>query len=128
VRYRGVFFLGVWISRVPDMRLVDRENQITVNESREMAAAMFGELVKAVVDVRLQVMAVDAELQSDEEAFLLERGSEQEDLWYKSRLRELLRVREALADYFVFDNSYHSSDEAWLSYFRFFLLAARGNR
>jgi len=46
----------------------------------------------------------------------------------RGRLRELLRVREALADYFVFDNSYHSSDETWLRYFRFFLLAARGNR
>ena len=46
----------------------------------------------------------------------------------RQRLRELLRVREALADYFVFDNSYKSSDEAWRRYFRFFLLAARGNR
>jgi len=60
---------------------VDRENQITVNELRQMAAAMFGELVKAVVDVRLETMVVDAELHSDEEAFLLERGSEQKDLW-----------------------------------------------
>jgi hypothetical protein len=46
-----------------------------------MAAAMFGDLVKAVVDVRWETMAVDAELHSDEEAFLLERGSKQEDLW-----------------------------------------------
>lgn len=46
----------------------------------------------------------------------------------RGRLRELLRVREALADYFVFDNSYHSTDDAWLRYFRFFFLAARGNR
>ncbi len=46
----------------------------------------------------------------------------------RTRLRELLRVREALADYFVFDNSYSSSDEAWRRYFRFFLFAARGNR
>jgi hypothetical protein len=46
----------------------------------------------------------------------------------RNRLRELVRVREALADYFVFDNSYQSSDEAWQRYFRFFLLAARGNR
>jgi len=46
-----------------------------------MAAAMFGDLVKAVVDVRRKVMAVDAEMHSDEEAFLLDRGSAQEDLW-----------------------------------------------
>ncbi len=46
----------------------------------------------------------------------------------RKRLRELLRVREALADYFVFDNTYRSTDEAWRRCFRFFLFAARGNR
>ena len=46
-----------------------------------MSAAMFGDLVKAVVDVKREIMAVDAELHSDEEASLLERGSAQEDLW-----------------------------------------------
>jgi hypothetical protein len=46
----------------------------------------------------------------------------------RGRLRELSRVREALADYFAFDNTYRSSDEAWQRYFRFFLMAARGNR
>ncbi len=46
----------------------------------------------------------------------------------RSRLRELLRVREALADYFVFDNAYRSTDQDWQRYFRFFLMAARGNR
>ena len=46
-----------------------------------MSAAMFGDLVKAVIDVKREIMAVDAELHSDEEAFLLERGSAQEDLW-----------------------------------------------
>jgi methylphosphotriester-DNA--protein-cysteine methyltransferase len=46
----------------------------------------------------------------------------------RTRLRELLRVREALADHFAFDNIYQSSHEAWQRYFRFFLMAARGNR
>jgi hypothetical protein len=46
-----------------------------------MAAAMFGDLVKAFVDVKREAMAVDAELHADEESFLLSRGSEQEDLW-----------------------------------------------
>jgi hypothetical protein len=46
-----------------------------------MASAMFGDLVKAVVDVRRERMAVDAELHSDQEAYLLENGSEQRDLW-----------------------------------------------
>ena len=46
----------------------------------------------------------------------------------RGRLRELSRVREALADYFAFDNEYRSTDEDWQRYFRFFLMAARGNR
>ncbi len=46
-----------------------------------MAEAMFGDLVKAVVDIRLATMVVDAELHADQEALLLERGSNQADLW-----------------------------------------------
>ena len=46
----------------------------------------------------------------------------------RSRLRELLRVREALADHFAFDNTYQSSPESWQRYFRCFLVAARGGR
>jgi hypothetical protein len=38
-------------------------------------------MVKAVVDVSEGTMVVDAELHADQEAFLLERGSKQEDLW-----------------------------------------------
>ena len=38
-------------------------------------------MVKAVVDIERQIMAMDAELHADEEAALLENGSCQEDLW-----------------------------------------------
>ena len=44
----------------------------------------------------------------------------------RGRLKELLRVRETLADSFVFDNSYQSTPESWQRYFRCFLFAARG--
>lgn len=43
----------------------------------------------------------------------------------KNRLKEITRVREALVDYFVFDNSYHSSDKQWQKYFYSFNFAAR---
>ena len=46
----------------------------------------------------------------------------------RTRLRELLRVREALADYFVFNNDYQSTPESWQQYFRAFLFAVRGKR
>ena len=61
------------------MKLV--ETEITMGELRSMAEARFGDLVKAVVDVRRGVMAVDADLHSDEEALLIEQGSTQGDLW-----------------------------------------------
>ena len=53
----------------------------SIKELKEMAATLFGEMVKAVVDVEKKVVAVDAELHSDLEALLLERGSKQKDLW-----------------------------------------------
>jgi hypothetical protein len=46
----------------------------------------------------------------------------------RSRLKELLRVREAISDHFYFDNFYQSTPESWQRYFRSFLIAARGNR
>ncbi len=42
-----------------------------------------------------------------------------------SRLKELLRLRETLADYFAFDNQYKSTDKNWQSYFYAFNFAAR---
>ncbi len=56
-------------------------DKITISELREMAKNMFGNLVKAVVDVDQEIMAIDAELHSDEEARLLENSSKQENLW-----------------------------------------------
>jgi len=63
------------------MRVVDRENRLSLFELQEMAAGMFGDLVKAVVDVNREIMIVDAELHADAEAMLLENGSDQADLW-----------------------------------------------
>lgn len=50
-----------------------------------------------------------------------------EDKKNTGRLKELLRVREALADYFWFKNEYGSSDEKWHKYFYCFHFAARKN-
>ena len=46
-----------------------------------MAAGMFGDMVKAVVDLDRELLALDAELHSDLEALLLENGSKQKSLW-----------------------------------------------
>lgn len=50
-------------------------------EDLKQMSAMFGNMVKAVVDVNKELIAVDAELHSDLEALLLEHGSHQRDLW-----------------------------------------------
>lgn len=63
------------------MRIVRPDEPITLEELKTMAAATFGDLVKAVVDVERNVMAVDAELHADQEAVLLEQGSRQCNLW-----------------------------------------------
>ena len=57
------------------------ESEITISELKIMAEKMFGNLVKAVVDIDKGLMAVDAELHADEEAILIEHGSKQKDLW-----------------------------------------------
>ena len=41
----------------------------------------YQELIKAVIDIRLKVIALDAEMHADLEEVLLEQGSTQEDLW-----------------------------------------------
>lgn len=56
-------------------------DRIDLVELKGMAERSFGTLVKAVVDVESGIMAVDAELHSDQEALLLEGGSAQRDLW-----------------------------------------------
>ena len=61
------------------MRIV--ADSIALAELRQMAENTFGDMVKGVVDVRRDLLAVEAEMHADLEALLLENGSRQEDLW-----------------------------------------------
>ena len=63
------------------MRTIKKGDPLTLSELTEMAERMFGGLVKAVVDVKREIMVVDAELHADEESELLQSGSEQADVW-----------------------------------------------
>jgi hypothetical protein len=54
---------------------------LTPEELKQMASALFENMVKAVVDVERELIAFDAELHSDLEALLLQDGSKQRDLW-----------------------------------------------
>jgi len=57
------------------------EKPLTITEMKSIAENSFGELVKAVVDVDRELVALDAELHSDLEALLMDNGSSQKDLW-----------------------------------------------
>ena len=57
------------------------EKQISIEELASIAGELYGDMVKAVADTRNGLVAIDAELHSDLERFLLENGSNQEDLW-----------------------------------------------
>lgn len=57
------------------------ETSINKAELKNIALKRFGDLVKAVVDIEKEVMAIGGGLHADEEAFLLQQGSLQENLW-----------------------------------------------
>ncbi len=56
-------------------------SKIPLKTLHTMAVDSFGNLVKAVVDVEKEIMAIDGQLHADEETLLLENGSKQENLW-----------------------------------------------
>jgi hypothetical protein len=56
-------------------------NTISIAELQSFAENMYGNLVKGVVDLTKNILVVDAEMHADEEAFMLESGSKQADLW-----------------------------------------------
>lgn len=57
------------------------KTKLELGKLKEMAAHTFGNLIKAVVDVDKELLALDAELHSDLEALLLDNGSQQKSLW-----------------------------------------------
>lgn len=61
------------------MRII-RQN-ISLEELHRLAGQLFGDMVKAVVDIDQELLALDAELHSDLEALLLKEGSKQANLW-----------------------------------------------
>jgi Protein of unknown function (DUF5674) len=61
------------------MRIVT--DTLLFEDLEKMAAEGFGDLVKGVVDIDRELLAVDAELHSDLEALLLQDGSQQKNLW-----------------------------------------------
>lgn len=60
------------------MKIIDK---ISMKELKEMADKMFGELVKADVDIAKRVVIIDMPMHYDGEQELLKQGSRQADVW-----------------------------------------------
>ena len=54
---------------------------ISAAELKELAWQLYGNMIKAVIDVERGIMAVGGEFHADAEAVLMENGSKQKDLW-----------------------------------------------
>ena len=57
------------------------ESAISIEMLKNIASEYFEDMVKAVVDIDRQIIAINSELHSDLERILLEDGSRQESLW-----------------------------------------------
>ena len=57
------------------------EEAIDLKKLIKIGEEGFGDLVKGVVDIEKEIMAIGGELHADEEAILLSSGSKQENLW-----------------------------------------------
>ena len=58
-----------------------KESPITKAELEQIAKKQFGDMVKAVVDVEKEIMAIGGELHADLEAMLVHHGSDQGSCW-----------------------------------------------
>ena len=64
-----------------DEKIIIITSPITLSFLKDVAKERYGDLVKAVVDVEKNIMAIGGEMHADEEAVLLENGCEQQNLW-----------------------------------------------
>lgn len=63
------------------MRRVTSEDPAPIDEIRTLAQSRFGDMIKGVVDLRREVLLLDADMHADQEAELLADGSAPRDLW-----------------------------------------------
>jgi hypothetical protein len=63
------------------MRRVTASEPISIDELRLLVPGRFHDMVKGVVDLRRNLLLLDADMHADQEAVLLAEGSSQRDLW-----------------------------------------------
>lgn len=63
------------------MKIKIVKKQITKDDLKKIAKEWFGTMVKAVVDLEKNIIAIGGEMHADAEAILIEQGSKQDNLW-----------------------------------------------
>lgn len=74
-----IFVRYLFIKNKQQMIIVTKP--IARQQLTDMAPEFFGDMVKAVVDIDMKILAINAELHADLEKMLIENGSAQESLW-----------------------------------------------
>jgi hypothetical protein len=62
-----------------EIKLIDQP--ISRDSLKQIAEQCFGDMVKGVVDIEKEIMVLGGDLHADEEAWLLDQGSKQKNLW-----------------------------------------------
>jgi hypothetical protein len=63
------------------VRRVTPDEPIAIDDLRRLVPGRFRDFVKGVIDLRRQVLLLDADMHADQEAALLAEGAGQRDLW-----------------------------------------------
>jgi hypothetical protein len=73
---------SLWIcDNIRHMNIKIVNKKITETELREIAKDFYGEMVKGVVDIEREIMAMGGEYHMDANTVLIENGSEQKNVW-----------------------------------------------
>jgi hypothetical protein len=56
-------------------------DSITIDEVKELAKLWYGEMIKGVVDIERDIIALGGEFHRDANDVLIENGSKQSDVW-----------------------------------------------
>ena len=68
--------------------------KINRNELNSLDSGYFDDMIKAVVDIEKEIIAVDAELHADLEGLLIDEGSAPADLWGINFLTDEAEIEE----------------------------------
>ena len=76
--YQKGFF---YPKRKMEIKIYSSGAKISLAELKILAENYFGDMVKGVVDISSGDLALGGDLHSDQETLLLEKGSDQKNLW-----------------------------------------------